>query len=386
MKMKISKLDIGKSHEDHQIVLEIILLFLLSRMSFVLIGLLFNSINHVDYNLPFLINKWDAAWYSGIINQGYMKFPNAINMPTAAQANWAFSPLYPIAVTFFKTLFFLPTNVAGPIVSNICIVIASYYGVKYYRICRPGEDYTSFLFLVFLGPYAFYFSSMYAEALFFLFIVLFLYQLKRRNYILAGVFSGLSSATRLMGVFLVFILLFELYRAQFDEFKLTHFLAFIKSLLADPSKVLSILLCPLGAFIYMIYLYKLVGDVWASVHILRAWQDLTGASSFLEALSGKNGLSLFYVGMMVIVGIIIVISLLLNHQYDEFILGAVIVSTHFSSVHNIARHSIGMVFAVMGLSILINKFPKYKSILYTSLSAYEFVLVYCWYSQLNFLI
>ncbi len=97
---------------------------------------------------------------------------------------------------------------------------------------------------MFLFPTSFFFGAVYTEGVFFLFFVLTLFFLQKKQYLLVAVFSLLASLTRLIGLFLIIPIFFSLIKNK----KLKSVSSFI-------------LLSPLiGFFIYAFYLWRSTGD------------------------------------------------------------------------------------------------------------------------------
>ena len=159
------------------------------------------------------MNPWDAEWYKEMTEVGY-KFPRSTGM-----ANWAFFPLYPMICMAVRIITggHINTYAIGMMVSNICIIVAVYYAVKlaYLELDKGKYDKKDIeniiIFLMLAGPCAVYYGAMYTEALFTMCVVLCFYNARKRNYMTAGVFAALASATRIVGCTLIVVLLIEMY-------------------------------------------------------------------------------------------------------------------------------------------------------------------------------
>ncbi|MCX6732102.1 MAG: hypothetical protein NTV98_01005 [Candidatus Roizmanbacteria bacterium] len=102
------------------------------------------------------------------------------------------------------------------------------------------------LLLLLSFPTAFFFGVVYTEGLFFMFFILSLYFLEKKRYGYAGLFAALSSATRLIGIFLIIPFFFSLLKEHKITF--TYLFTTIK-------KHLFLLCSPLiGLITYMYYL------------------------------------------------------------------------------------------------------------------------------------
>lgn len=186
----------------------------------------------VEYNLPTWISSFanfDGIHYLLIAKQNY------------SQWEQAFFPLFPLLIHF---IFFIVPNylVAALLLSNGTFIVGLLFFKKLLHMWGIKNSLPLFYLLAF--PTAFFFGAVYTESLFFMLIVLSLYFLYKKNYYLAGLFAGLSSATRLIGVFLMIPFLF-------------HFLEIKKRKISFNWVILSPLI---GLFTYMTYLFFTTGD------------------------------------------------------------------------------------------------------------------------------
>ena len=116
-------------------------------------------------------------------------------------ANWAFFPLFPVLLALFNKVLLLPYKVAGLIITNLCMFFAIKLSLNYLKETRPKVAEHFWVWLCATGPYAFYFTNGYSEALFwFLGCGAFLLW-HRKQYLQAGAVTALLCATRLFGLF-----------------------------------------------------------------------------------------------------------------------------------------------------------------------------------------
>ena len=96
-----------------------------------------NLIADEPHQWLYYMNPWDAEWYKGIVENGYQP-PKSSGM-----ASWAFFPLYPLVCMAVRlvTMESIDTYAVGMTVSNICIIIAVYYAVKYADIELDMKKY-----------------------------------------------------------------------------------------------------------------------------------------------------------------------------------------------------------------------------------------------------
>lgn len=186
----------------------------------------------VEYNLPIWLSSFanfDGIHYLLIAKQNY------------SQWEQAFFPLFPLLIHFVS--FIIPNYlVAALVLSNLSFIIGLVFFKKLLDIW--GVKSTSSLFYLLAFPTAFFFGAVYTESLFFMLFVLSLYFLYKKNYYLAGLFGALSSATRLIGVFLM----------------IPFFFHFIQSSKKKVSLNLVTLSPLIGLLSYMTYLFFTTGD------------------------------------------------------------------------------------------------------------------------------
>lgn len=213
--------------------------------------------------------RWDCAWYVKLSQTGYDPFP----VPTMINAgNWAFFPLYPILVAIVRTLTGLQTIVAATGLSIVLCIVSA-------RVAWPllGKDlraYTLFSAFLLAGPFSIWFTTFYTEVLFLLLSLCVFAALQKKQFLLAGLFAALLSATRIVGVFIVFAILIEIWqshRAAGGGWR-----DFVPAVLKQPKHLLALFIAPLGLFAYMAYLHFHIGDALAFSHVQRAWSRPTG--------------------------------------------------------------------------------------------------------------
>ncbi len=193
-----------------------------------------------NYHLPAFIAKFanfDGVHYLLIAQQDYMQYEQA------------YFPLYPLLIKLLTPIFFGNTLFAGLMISNVSFVLGLWIFFKYLPVIleRPQGAIESKLWtilFVLLFFTSFFFNAIYTESLFFLFFIASLYFLKKENYLLVSIFAFLASLTRLIGVFLVIPIIFNLAsQLKIKNFKL---------------KILTIFSPITGLLTYMFYLWLTV--------------------------------------------------------------------------------------------------------------------------------
>lgn len=189
--------------------------------------------------------NFDGVHYLKIAQEGYL-----------ANYSQAFFPLYPLLISvlnFFPKNLLLDTRVfvdpsffyTGILVSNIFFFFALVFLYKLFSLDWDKKTVIRSMFLLLCFPTSYYFGSIYTESLFLFAVVGSLYFARKENFLLAGVFALLGSATKIVGVVLLPVLLIELFQSQ--TFKVNN-----------PSKkiagLIGVFLTPLGLLAYMIFL------------------------------------------------------------------------------------------------------------------------------------
>ena len=126
-----------KDNERLRLLVKIIAVWLISRAVMLLMVPVMNLIADEPHQWLYYMNPWDAEWYKGIVENGYQP-PKSSGM-----ASWAFFPLYPLVCMAVRlvTMGSIDTYAVGMTVSNICIIIAVYYAVKYADIELDMKKY-----------------------------------------------------------------------------------------------------------------------------------------------------------------------------------------------------------------------------------------------------
>lgn len=200
--------------------------------------------------------NFDGVHYLKIMQDGYKNI-----------FSQAFFPLFPIfgkALTSLNILIpksSLDLNIfVDPryfynafLLSNGLFVLALYYLYKLFRLDYSERVSWLSVLLLLVFPTSFYFGAIYTETLFLLLSILCMLMARRKKYLLAGVFAGLASATRILGLALFVVLVIELLTDIRTKQLLVKSRKFMCSLVG-------VFLAPLGVVAYMAYLKATTGD------------------------------------------------------------------------------------------------------------------------------
>ena len=270
------------TQSNGKLILQILLIFLITRAIMLGVYLVYCAIFNDTSGFEGVFGRWDTSYYRDIINNGY-SLPKAGN----GMANFAFFPLFPMAAKGLQIISggIIPSFWCGIIVSDICLVLASYFAVKLIRDkgLTKGERGPAFsglagnglllAWLLMLGPLTVYFGMCYTEGMFLLWIVLFFYFADKKIFMLAGMFAMLAGTTRSVGCLLVIPLIMAMYSHYKESTGTGNVFKFIGGIFAKPSWLFSILMIPAGVFLFMIFLHFRLGDAWAFMHAQVAWRD-----------------------------------------------------------------------------------------------------------------
>lgn len=195
----------------------------------------------------------DSNWYRDIAVDGYTRRP----FSTEKHDNWAFFPLYPLAL---RAAYWLTGEIplTGIALSSLFFFIALVLLHKtagVFGLDAAAADRTIFYIAAF--PISYFFSMPLTESLFLLLTIGSFYAAKRESWVMAGVLGALASATRVTGVLLLpalAVLYWQTYRTFRPQWNF-----------------LPLLLIPSGLLSFMYYLYLITGNPFAFKDITAAW-------------------------------------------------------------------------------------------------------------------
>ncbi|EKQ50521.1 MULTISPECIES: hypothetical protein [unclassified Clostridium] len=371
--------------KKYNIIIIILALVILSRLSMYLLykfggGIFFEGRgSFID-----AFNIWDAGWYRSIIENGYNTY---FNINQNGQANWAFFPLYPIIIKLIHLILPININILGTVVSTIFFAGALIMSYLYILETRGNrKEGVLFAIIMSFGVYSFYFSVLYTESLYIFLLITSLYFLHKRDYLLVGIFGALLSATRNMGVMLVFAVAVQYVYDYFKNNK--NIKMFLFDTFKNSDLILGISLIPLGLFSYMAYLWKLVGDPMAFSNVQIAWAKTISnpINNLVNVLSNKGKAAFIYLLMWVIFVVVCVICLIIHKRYVEAVLGAIFILIPLSTgLASLPRYIIGSFVYLLAFSdIIITLNKKFLTrLIIIGLSMSEIILLILWFRASN---
>jgi hypothetical protein len=189
--------------------------------------------------------KWDAHWYTYIAFQGYDEHSVVF---------------FPVLVVLIRSVAGLGLSYAasGLLVCNLFAFLSFVAMQAAFRRDFSAEVANRALFAYAVMPTSFFLNSVYTEPLFLTFALTCVYFSRRGNWWPAGACAALAALTRSVGVFLFFVVAYELFCSRQKTFRLTL-------------TVLSPALAPLALLAFMVYNAVAFGDPLAFVHSQQAW-------------------------------------------------------------------------------------------------------------------
>lgn len=224
--------------------------------------------------------KWDCPWYSLVVDAGY---DNAPARGRGDRANWPFFPLFPISAYPLHHWLKIATPGSLVLASKMALLGAIY---SFLLLVREPSDKVVDRFkagaLVAFNPYLIYAHAGYTEPLYFALVALAFYFAERQRWILSGLAGGLLSATRLVGS--LFVISYALTCLRSGGWR-----AFWRRFSLD--QLVGLLLCPVGAALFALYMHHHTGDALAPLHIQVAWLHTVGnpLRVLWESLAGLSG-------------------------------------------------------------------------------------------------
>lgn len=230
--------------------------------------------------------RWDCVWYLNIAEESYDSFPTtkANNV-----GNWGFFPLYPALVALIGLISPLTTLQTATILSLMLTFVSCL--IAWPLLNGHRRSYVVYCTYFLAGPFSFHFATSLTESLFVLTTSLAMLALQRRNYPAAGVATALLSATRIIGVFMVFATAITMLQHYLKNGgRLLHFPLIV---LRQPHLLLALFVSPLGLFAYILLLSLVVGDGFAFANVQRAfgrqvdwpWLHWLDAATYASATS-----------------------------------------------------------------------------------------------------
>ena len=214
--------------------------------------------------------RWDSAWYATILNEGYKYDGNDL-----VQQSVNYYPLYPLIAKALTIFVHTDGLLALLVVANVAAALSVLLLFKYVR--QEHGDELALLTIAFVSffPTSLFLSAGYTESLALLLILCCFMLLKREQFILAAAFAGLASVTRVTGLVLMPVIIWELWCKFGTDYRRFVSYAVFCSILATS-----------GLCLYMFYLWIAFDSPFAFVTNHAAWEGGSGGigHNFISAL------------------------------------------------------------------------------------------------------
>lgn len=358
-------------------------ILLLSRITYFIAAYIWRQCTGENGSWIDLINRFDSGWYQTIVTGGY-----SVEPAENAQASWAFFPLYSIVLKLLFVVFpGVSLNTLGTLLSTVCLGMAMYAIYWYCRDTRDEKTAEIVLLLLGFGPYSFYFSSTYTESMFIMLLGMCLYLVQRRRWMAAGIACAFLSACRNSGVMFFFLMLYEVLSTH-EFFRKGRQKEAILSIIKEPKTFLGLMLCPLGAFLYMGYLHWTVGDGFAFLHVQRAWGKSTDdfiVKTFRMLFSEDH--SEQYLALSVMAVFAAAVYLCWRKRIGEcvFWLGGLMPAV-MTSPYSVPRYMVGSLMVYFVAAEILQKLGEnWRVIALLTCAGINYILLFGWFAQLGFL-
>ena len=199
--------------------------------------------------------NFDGKHYLSIAEHGYRPLQHF------------YFPFYVVLTNFLSAVLLMKAPIAGLLVSRISFVLAIIGLFKLFILDQKKSTAYRAIFLLLLFPTSFYFISYYTESLFLMLTVWAFYFARTKRWIHAGILISLATATRIIGLAVIFALLFELI-VQWKELNSRQ----------RKQAMFSFLIMPVGILGYMYFLFKNAGDPFIFFNKLQVFGEQRSTS------------------------------------------------------------------------------------------------------------
>ena len=210
-----------------------------------------------DRPLVSTLTAYDGVWYRGIAEDGY-------HAEIERYPDYAFYPLYPLAIRAASLLTLGDSSLATLLVSNLAFLVALFalYALSV-RYLAPDRAMLG-LWLLGLAPGAVAFTLAYTESLFLLLAVAAFLAAELRRHWLAGILVALATLARPTGILLVLPL--ALLYLQRSDWRPTRAL-------------FPLVVAPLAWLVWFVYVWWMTGDPMATFDAQSYWDPAAYAAS-----------------------------------------------------------------------------------------------------------
>ncbi|MEK7518061.1 MAG: hypothetical protein AAB583_05965 [Patescibacteria group bacterium] len=255
------------------------LIYIFAYLATFLIPLQIKFTAALDFGLrlPYLVWIWgnfDGTHYMEIARNGYHPSENA------------FFPLYPLLIKFLYETFrligvYLPYLFSSQIISNLAFFLSLFFLYKILQIDHR-ENLSILIFsIIILFPTSYSYGAAYNDSLFFLLTTLTIYFARKQSFFVSSIMGALATLTRLNGLALIFIILFE-YIELNNTANTWGFKTFYKKIknsldwrIVSGKKIYAVVLIPLAFAGYLLYTHIFHGKWDLVFSSMQVWNQDT---------------------------------------------------------------------------------------------------------------
>lgn len=311
--------------------------------------------NYLSSPLLWGYANFDGEHYLAIARNGYEPLTHF------------FFPIYPLLIGFLTKLIgnsFQNYLFVSQILSNLFFFLSLVGLYKLLKIDFNQKITYLTIGLILIFPVSYYFVASYNESLFLSLIIWFFYFGRRRKWILAGLLAAAASATRVIGISLMLVLLIEIYL----NYRTTHKI--------DIRQVIALAISPLGLILYVLFLKQDTGDMLVFLHSVGIYGEQRSSSfvylpqvffRYIFRIIPTLGLSylpiVFVTWFELLVGVWLLISSAasftrLRISYSFYLAFGFIVPTLAGSFSSLPRYALVLFPAFLLTAICLIKVPK----------------------------
>lgn len=216
----------------------------------------FTAYNY-GFSPPYYLYIWgnfDGYHYMEIAERGYKAL------------EYSFFPLYPLFIRGLVWAFKIPYLLSGQLISTFALLLSLYVMAKLLALDQKRTLFGLFLLTIFTFSTSFFYIAVYNDSLFLLFSVLTIYFARKKSWLAASCFGALATLTRLNGLALFFLIIFE-----YIHVEKVKGLFSLKRILQ--TKLHSVVLIPSAFLGYLLYIQNLVGDWYVVFSSMKIWQQ-----------------------------------------------------------------------------------------------------------------
>lgn len=244
---------------------------------------------------PLFAPSWDAErsyldnlcqLWSGPDTEHYVRISQYGYEPGTEHENLiVFYPLFPLLMRLFNLVLPRP-ELCGMVISLLCTLGACLLLYQLALECGMSryEGYAAVFFLL-AYPFSVFLMSCYTEALFLLLTLSCALLLRRGKWLWAGVVGFLAALTRLQGVLILVMAVYEFFRQRKGRLR------------AQDAPALGLLLIPAGFAVYLTINQVLYGDAFAYLAFEKAAPWYQGTDWFFRNLTQHATMATQYPGL-----------------------------------------------------------------------------------------